>query len=226
MEDMSAGSAVPRASIEFKGLTGSADRPGVMLSVDGGAPRWYFTGDHITGNVVLEKIGATDMEVRYVNPLESIPFIRTSDRAISAEETATPVETIMRDKAVAAANARRVDVKFPDGVYADGVAQIQEGQYTVDGAAVKNQLAKGYVYKHAQFRKAKDGGYVIDEIARDSLFEKGGFRDGDVIQKINDKELSSIMDLMAAYRHFNEQRYMDLTVVRGNQRVTHYYFLK
>lgn len=215
-----------RAVIEFRGLVGGAERPGVILSINGDAAQSFYPGEQLTQNVVLERINVADMEVRYVTPVERISFTRAPsapEKSVDGRSLAdAPLPVVVADVEL----IRQVDIRFPEGVYAEGITKIQEGQYTVERELLKRQLSKGYVYKHAQFKKSHGGGYVIDEIARGSLFEKAGLEDGDVIRKINDKDMASMMDLMSAYRQFNEQSYIDVTVSRNAEQMTYYFFLK
>lgn len=215
-----------RAVIEFKGLVGGAERLGVILSINGDAPRSFFPGEQLTQNVVLERINIADMEVRYVTPVERISFTLATSGQEKPKYEPTPAEAPFPSEAAGREFIRQIDIRFPEGVYAEGITKIQEGQYTVERELLKRQLSKGYVYKHAQFKKSHGGGYIIDEIARGSLFEKAGLEDGDVIRKINDKDVASMMDLMSAYRQFNEQSYIDVTVNRNAEQMTYYFFLK
>lgn len=217
-----------RVSIEFQAIGGDENVPSVLLSVNGRAPQEYHVGDRITPNVVLEKLGIDQMMVRYINPVETISFER--EPKLSADKKSIgdieAVQEIVPQDLANHSSVRRVDIRFPEGVFSEGITRIQDGQYIIDREMVQKQLSKGYVYRHAQFKKADDDGYVITEIARGSLYEKGGLEDGDVIKKINDRELNSPLDLMYAYKHLYEQSYLMIDVGRDDQQVSFYYFLK
>ncbi len=66
-------------------------------------------------------------------------------------------------------------------------------------------------------------GFKIQEIVPGSLYAKAGLKNGDVIQRVNGKPVTTMQQGMALYQALQHARAIDLQIVRGGQpRSLHY----
>ena len=66
--------------------------------------------------------------------------------------------------------------------------------------------------------KGKSKGYVLCYLQPDGLMQKLGFRTGDIIEKINDREITNLQTLMALY-DFAEKGDCRIEIKRGPKRI-------
>lgn len=78
----------------------------------------------------------------------------------------------------------------------------------------------------AQSFGQKINGFKILKIEKGSLFEQLGLREGDVIERVNNKKMKSTSDGMELYNALKTEKNIDLDIERNGQKETIHYSIK
>lgn len=107
------------------------------------------------------------------------------------------------------------NIRFPNGVESRGIEKLQENQFLINRNLINKQLSKGYIFKHAIFKPDEKGGFIIEDIAKGSVYDKLGLQRGDAIREINGKPLTSFTDVIGFYKVYMEYDQAQIKVSRG-----------
>jgi len=105
------------------------------------------------------------------------------------------------------------------------VSRIAENVYSLDEGSVA-QLAGNINQFMTQvrvipyFEGNRSAGYRIASVRPGSAFEQLGFRGGDVIQRVNDVELSSPEKLYTIFQNLRDEKRVDVNILRQGQKST------
>lgn len=105
------------------------------------------------------------------------------------------------------------------------VSQIGENTYSLDEASV-TQLTENINQYMTQvriipyFEGNRSAGYRVASIRPGSAFEQLGFRTGDVIQRVNDVELSSPEKMYTIFQNLKDEKRVNVNVIRQGQKTT------
>ena len=64
------------------------------------------------------------------------------------------------------------------------------------------------------FNRGRPDGLSVNNIKRDSIFNKMGWRNGDVVQGINGKKIKTVDDVMSLYQQLNSASDVNLAIKR------------
>ncbi|MFC1823009.1 type II secretion system protein N [Thermodesulfobacteriota bacterium] len=119
------------------------------------------------------------------------------------------IEKIRADQA----DNKRPGKKSPPG---------EVSSFTVTKAFMQNSInnvaqimAKVRVKPH--FVKGKPAGFRISRIKKGSLFSTMGFKDGDIINGVNGRDIKSAQDIMRIYNSMKDSRFFSVHINRNNQ---------
>jgi len=162
----------------------------------------YRTGDNIEG-AVIKKI----LRGKVVLRIDGRDEILTMEEGMAAEsgserETEKAVSQVSRRPSAAVTNRKIVTLSRQDIQGAleninDILSQIRVQPYMKDGASE---------------------GLVISDIGPESIFQKMGLNDGDIVQGVNNKRIKSPEDVIALYQSLKFGSRINLQVVRDGQR--------
>jgi general secretion pathway protein C len=122
-------------------------------------------------------------------------------------------------------DTRIVNVSKPGMPAPGGVRKVSEGKWMVDQQAVAastenlNQMltqARALPYTE----QGKTVGFRISEIVPGSLYERIGLQNGDVIQRINSKDVDDPGKFFQLYQGLKEEKSISIDLMRGGQRQT------
>lgn len=69
-----------------------------------------------------------------------------------------------------------------------------------------------------EIKKAgKIDGFKINKIAKNSVFEKIGLKQGDIIKAVNNNVLGSYADAFKVYNNINNTKYLNIEILRNNE---------
>lgn len=105
------------------------------------------------------------------------------------------------------------------------VSQVGENTYSLDEASV-TQLTENINQYMTQvriipyFEGNRSAGYRVASIRPGSAFEQLGFRTGDVIQRVNDVELSSPEKMYTIFQNLRDEKRVNVNIIRQGQKAT------
>jgi type II secretion system protein C len=62
-------------------------------------------------------------------------------------------------------------------------------------------------------------GFQISKITKESVFEKIGLKEGDIIKAINNNQLKSYADAFKVYNNINNTNYLNIEILRNNEKM-------
>ncbi len=103
-----------------------------------------------------------------------------------------------------------------------GIQQIADGQFVVDRSEVDAALENiNQLYTQIRavphFEGGQASGFRVFAIRPGSIFDKIGLRNGDIIQRINDGELSDPARALALFQELRNEREIRVELVRNGQ---------
>lgn len=102
--------------------------------------------------------------------------------------------------------------------------QIEEKE---NGAVVKREYLNSYIsnvekiWSNISIQELRNGdkieGFKIENINKDSVFEKLGLKKGDVIKSVNNNVLSSYAEAFKVYNNIENTKYLNIEILRNNE---------
>jgi len=80
------------------------------------------------------------------------------------------------------------------------VVSAAGNEYTIDRAAIQQQMQRPEFLSQALIVPNPDGGFLVREVQPGSIYEKLGVRIGDVVRSINGQPVNNIDDVMKLYQ--------------------------
>lgn len=145
---------------------------------------------------------------------ERLELLPVGSRARTPVPTAAPVAVRTREPRAAPAAGTSVNV-----------SRIGENAYSLDEASI-GQLTGNINQFMTQvriipyFEGNKSAGYRIAAIRPGSAFEQLGFRGGDVIQRVNDVELTSPEKMYTIFQNLKDEKRVTVDILRQGQKST------
>ncbi len=85
-------------------------------------------------------------------------------------------------------------------------------------------LSQARVLPH--FTNGQADGFLVTNIVSGSLYERLGLQNGDILAGVNGKPVTSMEQAMNMYRQLQKAPSVDVTVLRGGQRLTFHYEIR
>jgi general secretion pathway protein C len=163
-------------------------------------------GDALPGGAVLASIEATRVTLLTGGHRETLPLKGLDTRPVPA----------------GVSTSRRVVPGVP--AHADaflipmaGITYLSDTHFIITRDKIHAFLNSPQALSEARWMLQKDGGLFIARIKDGSAYEKAGLRVGDVIARINGRELKSGDDVMAVYGNLDKLEHLDITLQRMGQ---------
>jgi len=108
------------------------------------------------------------------------------------------------------------------------VKKVSETEYLIDESEVQNAMENmndllTQVRVVPNFQDGKANGFKVFAIKPNSIFSKIGLRNGDVIQKINDRDIASPDRAFQAFQDLRNEKSLSVEIVRrGGPQTLHY----
>jgi len=182
----------------------------------------YFIGDAIEPGVILREVTASYIEVARAGKRERITMDATTlqqstPTAFSPATNRVPPHMPPRMMG-GAFGGRHMAITPPTPTPTSAPTQQKQmtrayiKQQTSNFAALMTQArAQPYMLN------GRPQGFVLTEIANGSLYQKAGLKNGDVIQRVNGKQVMNVQQAMAMYQTLQTASAIDIDLLRNGQ---------
>lgn len=188
-----------RLQVTLLGTVVAGPRSAAVLSMPGnGEQKVVHLGENIQSGVTLKTVESDAITVDNHGRLERIE--------------------IRKDKLAMAAQVRRPDespVTSAARPVAAGAKQIAVDRNSLNQSLqdIPTLLAQARVVPH--FSGGNADGFMITDIAANSLYQQAGLQNGDVIRKVNGTEIRGPQQAMLMYQQLQHAKAIDLEVGRA-----------
>lgn len=193
-----------RLNIKLLGTVVAGKNSAAIISLTGnGEQQVVFVGDAIQPGVKLFAVEEAAIVVERAGMLERVS-LEQSGKLIS-----TPMAAISGGAGITATGAT-------------ATAGVVTRQQDIDRATLQQKISdfpslmsEARVVPH--FSDGKSDGFVITDIVIGSLYQQVGLQNGDIIRKVNGKQVSSAQQAMAMYKALESATAIDLELMRAGQ---------
>jgi general secretion pathway protein C len=105
-----------------------------------------------------------------------------------------------------------------------GAIVLSRSEITENLKDLGNMLSQAQIRPY--FTAGKPDGFMLSNIRGDSIYQKIGLLNGDVVQAVGDRKLSSGDDMVALYNHFKSSSDITLKVMRQGREQTLTYAIR
>lgn len=182
----------------LNGLVASNTGGYAIISVDGQPQEVFSVGEEVTKGVILAAV--------------------YRDRAILLHNDAREVLSLERPAKVAGASAI--------GATASGVHRLSRHNFVVAHDVISERSANPQqLWREALVVPYPEGGFLIQEIGPDSLYETLGLRVGDVIRSVNGQTINNAHNAVAWYQQLGDVSEVQLEILREGAVKNLYYWI-
>lgn len=172
---------IPLSSLNLK-LTGvvASDRGGfALISVNGQPQSPFYIGEVVTRNAVLDQVLPDRVILMRGNTRESLLLDNNEQDILPLGKARVPARV---------------------GNPADAIQNVGDNSFILPKKIVAANVNNMDVLEQALIVPNKDGGFLVKNVQKNSVFEKLGLRKGDVILKVNRLAVNNMTDVMQLYR--------------------------
>jgi general secretion pathway protein C len=113
----------------------------------------------------------------------------------------------------------------------EGVRQLGPSAFEVSQGEIDNTLSNlSKIATQARivpnFRDGKPNGFKLLSVRPDSIYQKIGLRNGDVLQRVNGLDINSPDKALEVYQKLRESRHITLQVMRGDSTLNYDYTIR
>lgn len=202
---------IPLSSLNLK-LTGvvASDRGGfALISVNGQPQSPFFIGEVVTQNAVLDQVLPDRVILLRGNSRESLLLDSDEQNNLSQVQVRIPSAA-----------------PEPAGNPADSIQNVGQDNYVLPREVVAQNVNNMDVLSQALIVPNKGGGFLVKDIRKNGVFDKLGLQKGDVITKVNNLAVNSMVDVMQLYRltnDINKVNNIQVEISRGgNDKILYY----
>ena len=172
-----------------------------LISVNGQPQESYAVGQTITSGAVLQAVYPDRAVIQRNNVLESL-MLEGTEKSPTAP-SAPP----------------QLAYSAPGAV----VQELAANRYKVERNQLTAQMQTPDFFRQATMRPFTGGGFLVSQIQPGSLYEKLGFRVGDVIKGFNGQPINSVEDAMRLYQQMTNLPSVQMEIMRGGKSEYVYY---
>jgi len=205
---------IPLSSLNLR-LTGvvASDRGGfALISVDGQPQAPFFIGEVVTRNAVLDQVLPDRVILLRGSSRESLLLDNDEQGDLHINPAGTPA-------------TRSESTLNP----ADSIRRISENNYSLPKKLVAASVNNSEILNQALIVPNKSGGFLVKNVQQNGVFEKLGLKKDDVIRKVNNLPVNSMVDVMQLYRltgDINKINNIQIEVSRNGSNQTLFYRLE
>jgi len=186
-----------RLNIKLIGTVVAGKKSAAMLTIGGSTKQAiFFLKEEIQRNVSLEEVEAAAIVVNNQGKRERISI-----------EASKPIQQTV----VAPAPRQFAAPSIPIATQVN--RKINKNKLQSQMRNFSTLLSQARVSPH--FSNKKPDGFTISEIAKGSLYEEIGLRNGDVIKKVNGESVTGAEQAMRMYRELQNATFIDVEVERA-----------
>lgn len=201
------------AALELRGVAASEGRSfAVFENLDSGEQNVFAVGDRVFGGPKLVAVDPRGADV----------LVKGKRKRYEIEE---------REQGAAPAAARPAAASKKAGKEAAGVRRTGAGAYLVDRREVEHTIANlNEVITQARavpvLADGQSVGFKLFRIHRGSIFEKIGLQDGDIVQRVNDTNLTDPTRAVGLLEEVQSMSQIRVNFLRGGKPMTHTYTIR
>ncbi len=169
-----------------------------LISIDDEAQHWLNPKQYINDNFYLDSI------------FKDHVIVRDSDNTMALEIRITNKSDAPELPTVMPAHAW-VESLPP----VPGIDLLEPNHYRIKRELILKELQSGEIFKQVKIVPEESGGFYVDRIRRGSMAEVVGLHAGDIINKINDKPLTSVTDVLDLYKNLDALQKVDIEITRS-----------
>lgn len=98
----------------------------------------------------------------------------------------------------------------------EGIDQVEPNRYRIDRKLLVKELKSGEIFTEVMIVPEEQGGFFVERIKEGSMAEIIGLHVGDTINKINDKPLKNVTDVLDLYKNLDNLDRLDVEINRMN----------
>jgi general secretion pathway protein C len=209
-------------SILERGLFGEGRGPSGASSSEASAFRLIGTieGEHFSGAVLEDASGVQNFYRIQVKMPDGSRIVKVQrDKITIRRPDGGAFDLQIID------DTKIVNVSKPGAGAAGGVRKLSEGKWAVDQREVASNTENlSQILTQARtlpyLENGKVVGFRINDIMPNSIFEKIGIQNGDVIQKINAQAMDDPAKFFQLYQGLKEEKNITVDLMRAGQRQT------
>lgn len=180
---------------------------------------------------VIEDLSTHKQDVYHLNEivLKEAEIIRIERRRVillrdGVEEALTFEESDPKE-----ARQARSTQKTPAG--GEGIRQVTDSSYLIDEDEVEGALDNlnellTQIRVVPNFENGKTNGFKVFAIRPNSIFDKIGLKNGDILKQINDIEINSPEKALEIFPQLRNEKNLSLDIIRGGQRQSFSYEIR
>ena len=205
--------------LRLRGVAASADRSfAVFENLESGEQNVFAVGEKVFEGPKLVSVDAGGADVM-VRGRKRRYEIEEEEPSSSGEETATK----KKGKDAAAPSSKKADT--------GGVRKTGETAWLVDRREIDAAVADlNQVITQARavpvMKDGQSNGFKLFQIRPGSIFEKLGLKDGDIVQRVNDTELTDPSKAVGLLEEVQSMGEIRVNVVRGGKPQTYTYTVR
>jgi len=202
---------IPLSSLNLKltGIIASDENGYALISVNGQPQAPYFVGETVTQNAKLDQVLPDRVILLRGGTRESLMLDNESQKPLPGFAASV----------VKPAPLKKVNP-------ASAIQKLGANKFALPKKVVAQNVTNMDVLKQALIVPNKDGGFLVKNVQQDGIFAKLGLKKGDVIHKVNNMPVNSMVDVMQLYRLTNDVDKVDHIQIElsrnGNDEVIDY----
>jgi len=206
---------IPLSSLNIKlyGVVASDNGGFALISVNGQPQSAFYVGESVTGDAVLDQVLSDRIILRRGNSRESV-FLESVDQLSKQSPK-------MSAPSFGSSNSKSNP--------ANSIESLGGNKYALPKNVVTENVDNMNVLQQALIVPNEDGGFLVKNVQQNGVFAKLGLRQGDVIKKVNDMPVNTMVDVMQLYRltkDINKINNIRVELERGGTSQTLNYSLK
>jgi len=212
-------------------LLGTAIEPGekslaIIKNLDTNKVRGYLEGELIdiiqSERVKLAKIENCRALVERGDGAETIKCKKDLDETASSNTKSRLGQVSALDRSSIVSSRSTVLPKSE----AEGIKEVNEGEYEIDRKMLDELLSDpNQLLTQARVIPQEDG-LRFFAIRPNSIFFMIGLRNGDILHKINDVELSNVENALSLFEELRGESKFNINLTRRGQKLTYEYSVK
>ncbi len=220
----------PQTTLNLE-LLGTAIEPGersiaIIKNLDTNKVRGYLEGELIdiiqSERVKLAKIENCRALVERSDGAETIRCKKDLDENASSDNKSRLGQVSALDRSSIASSRSAVLPKSE----AEGIKEVNEGEYEIDRKMLDELLSDpNQLLTQARVIPQEDG-LRFFAIRPNSIFFMIGLRNGDILHKINDVELSNVENALSLFEELRGESQFNINLTRRGQKFTYEYSVK
>ena len=178
-DDTASNAPVTSLNLVLMGVVAAGGESLALISVDGRDQLPFAIGEEIAHGAILDAVYPDRVIIMRQGVRESLIFQEAA--------SSLPLSSLTPQR------------EAPSATAAGEIEKVNDNLYRVDRNMLQNQMNSPELLSQALIVPHKNGGFEVRNVERDSLYQRAGLRNGDVIKKVNGQQINTLEDAMRVY---------------------------